>query len=270
MSLPGNESDGTEAVGTDVTTSRRFPSPGLEDHFGAEVANRYDDDGEIFSPEVIDPTVDFLASLCEDGRALEFGIGTGRIAIPLTRRGIEVAGIDLSEAMIARLDSKVENGDRIESIIGDFATTTVPGRFALVYLVFNTIMNLTTQRQQVDCFVNAAAHLDPGGYFVIEVMVPALRRLPPGQNVHPFEVSDTHWGLDEYDIVAQGLVSHHLQETESGLVRSSVPFRYVWPSELDLMAELAGMRPVGRWADWSRNPFTDDSTSHVSVWQRGS
>ena len=262
-----NRSDGTDPVVDETAPSRHPQSSILEDHFGEEVAARYDDDdSERFRSEAIDPTVEFLASYCAGGKALEFGIGTGRIALPLSLRGIEVTGIDLSRAMVARLESK-PGGDQIESIIGDFSATQAEGRFDLVYLVFNTIMNLTSQRRQVDCFKNAAAHLEPGGHFVVEVMVPALRRLPPGQTIHPFEVSDAHWGLDEYDTVRQGLVSHHLQETEEGLVRSSVPFRYVWPSEMDLMAELAGLSLVGRWADWNRDPFTEHSTAHVSVWR---
>lgn len=267
MPLPGQESDGTETVVENMTPSRRPLSSNLEDHFGDEVAARYDDDGEMFEPELIVSTVDFLASFCDGGRALEFGIGTGRVAIPLSQRGIELSGIDLSSAMLSVLESK-EGADQIETVIGDFATTRLPGRFDLVYLIFNTIMNLTSQRQQVDCFENASSHLEPGGHFVIEVMVPALRRLPPGQNIHPFDVSDSHWGFDEYDVVEQGLISHHLNRTEEGLVRASVPFRYVWPSELDLMAEIAGMSLVGRWADWNREPFTEASESHVSVWRR--
>lgn len=268
--LPSKGRDGTESVANEATASRHPRFPEVEDHFGEEVARRYDDaDSEMFRPDVIDATVEFLASFCNGGRALEFGIGTGRIAIPLSRHGIQVTGIDLSPAMIAQLESKLDGG-QIETLVGDFATTKTHRSFDLVYLVYNTIMNLTCQSQQVECFRNAASHLAPGGHFVVEVMVPALRQLPPGQTVHPFEVSDMYWGLDEYDTISQRLVSHHLQQTEDGCVRSSVPFRYVWPSELDLMANLAGMIPVERWADWNRNPFTEESTSHVSVWRRTS
>jgi SAM-dependent methyltransferase len=240
-----------------------------EDHFGEEVAARYDESSaELFAPAVLDPMVNFLAGLAGRGAALELGIGTGRVALPLARRGVPVHGIDLSAAMVARLRAK-PGADPIGVTIGDFATTTVPGRFTVAYLVFNTINNLTTQDEQVACFQNVAAHLEPGGCFVIEVGVPQLQRLPPGETVRAFALTPTHLGFDEYDVASQGLVSHHYFRVGDGrLERSSVPFRYVWPSELDLMARLAGMRPRERWGGWRREPFTSDSVSHVSVWEK--
>jgi SAM-dependent methyltransferase len=240
-----------------------------EDHFGEPVAETYDEySGEMFRPEAVDPVVDFLVELAGDGAALELGIGTGRIALPLAARGVPVHGIDLSEAMVAKLRAK-PGGDRIPVTIGDFATMRVDGTFTLAYLVFNTIGNLTTQDEQVACFENVAAHLEPGGCFVIEVGVPDLQRLPPGERFVVFHVGDTHVGIDEYDVMNQGLVSHHLQRTEGGTYeRPSGPFRYVWPAELDLMARIAGLRRRKRWAGWKREPFTSESTKHVSVWEK--
>jgi SAM-dependent methyltransferase len=237
-------------------------------YFDEPVAARYDtSSGDRFDPAVLGPTVDFLAALAGDGAALELGIGTGRVALPLSERGVRVAGIDLSEAMVARLRAKA-GGDAVEVAIGDFAVTRVPGAFRLAYLVFNTIGNLTTQDAQVACFRNAADHLEPGGCFVIEVGVPQLQRLPPGERFQPFDVSPGHLGFDEFDVVTQGLTSHHYFLDGDRVRAMSVPFRYVWPSELDLMARLAGMRLRERWADWSREPFTADSRSHVSVWEK--
>ena len=239
-----------------------------EDYFGEEVAARYDaSSGEEFDPAVIEATVDFLAELAGDGAALELAIGTGRIALPLSQRGVRVAGIDLSEAMVAHLRAK-PGGDEIGVAIGDFATTRVEGTFRLAYLVFNTINNLTTQDEQVVCFENAAAHLEPGGCFVIEVSVPRLRLLPPGQRFVPFDVSDDHIGIDEYNPLNQGLVSHHLSLVDGRWKRRSIPFRYVWPAELDLMARIAGLRLRERWEDWRRTPFTAESRKHVSLWER--
>jgi SAM-dependent methyltransferase len=239
-----------------------------EDHFGERVAERYDETtADMFDPGVVDPVVDFLAELAGDGAALEFGIGTGRIALPLARRGVPVHGIDLSVAMVAKLRAK-PGAEQIGVTIGDFATTTVEGRFAVAYLVFNTINNLTTQDGQVACFENVAAHLEPGGCFVVEVGVPALQRLPQGETVRPFTVTPTRLGFDEYDVVSQGLISHHYWIADDKLEALSVPFRYIWPSELDLMARIAGMRLRERWSGWKREPFTSESTKHVSVWQK--
>jgi SAM-dependent methyltransferase len=238
------------------------------DHFGEQVAARYDESAaEMFDPAVVDPVVDFLADLAGDGAALELGIGTGRIALPLARRGVRVHGIDLSEAMVARLRAK-PGAERIGVTVGDFATTTVEGRFALAYLVFNTIGNLTTQDAQVACFQNAAAHLEPGGCFVIETGVPQLQRLPPGETVRAFALTPTHLGFDEYDVASQGLISHHYSIVDGHWEVSSLPFRYAWPAELDLMARLAGMTLRERWGGWRREPFTGDSTMHVSVWEK--
>ena len=236
-------------------------------YFDERFAARYDESSsEMFAREAVEPAVDFLAALAGEGRALELGIGTGRIALPLVRRAVEVHGIDLSRAMVARLREK-PGGEGIPVAIGDFATTRADGAFSLAYLVFNTINNLTTQKEQVACFRNVAAHLEPGGRFVIEVGVPELRRLPPGETMHVFDASEGHWGIDEYDLVNQGLVSHHFSVVDGAIERVSMPFRYVWPSELDLMAELAGMRLRERWSGWKREPFTDESRKHVSVWE---
>jgi SAM-dependent methyltransferase len=239
-----------------------------EDHFGERVAERYDEDeAEMFDPEVVEPVVDFLAELAGDGAVLELGIGTGRIAIPLAQRGVQVHGVDLSEAMVARLRAK-PGAEKIEITIGDFATTSIEGTFSLAYLVFNTIGNLTSQDEQVACFQNVAAHLEPGGRFVIETGVPGLRRLSPGETFRLFDVSDTHLGIDEYDAVSQRLVSHHYNRRLDGsFEHSSLPLRFVWPAELDLMARLAGMTLLERWGGWKREPFTSESTKHVSVWE---
>jgi SAM-dependent methyltransferase len=237
-------------------------------YFGEPVAARYDEScAEMFGAGAVDPVVDFLVELAGSGRALELGIGTGRIALPLAQRGVPVHGIDLSEAMVARLRAK-PGGDDIGVTIGDFATTKVDGSFSLAYLVFNTIGNLTTQEAQVACFRNAAAHLVSGGCFVIEVGMPELQRLPPGEAFHVVRASEDHWGIDEYDVAKQGLISHHFERVDGRVELSSMPFRYVWPSELDLMAELAGMRLRERWGGWEREPFTSESRKHVSVWEK--
>src|SRR5439155_6018660 len=217
--------------------------------------------------DVVDPIVAFLADLAREGAALELGIGTGRIALPLAQRGVRVHGIDLSEAMVGRLRAK-PGAEQIGVTIGDFATATVEATFSVAYLVANTIMNLTTQDEQVACFQNVAAQLEPGGCFVVEVLMPRLRRLPPGERFQPFDVSPTHLGFDEYDVARQRLVSHHYWIADGRVDVFSPPFRYVWPSELDLMARLAGMTLRGRWSGWKREPFTSDSTKHVSVWEK--
>ena len=240
-----------------------------EDYFGEAVAARFDERYAYQAdPSVVDPIVAFLVELAGDGDALELGIGTGRIALPLAERGVRVHGIDLSEAMVARLQAK-PGAEQIGVTVGDFASTAVDGAFSVAYLVANTIMNLTTQEEQVACFRNAAAHLEPGGCFVIEVLVPGLRRLPPGERLQPFDVTPTHLGFDEYDVARQGLVSHHYWITGDKVEVFSPPFRYVWPAELDLMARLAGMTLRERWGGWQREPFTSESTIHVSVWEKG-
>jgi SAM-dependent methyltransferase len=237
-------------------------------YFDERVAARYDESSaEMFDPAVVDPVVDFLVELAGSGRALELGIGTGRIALPLAERGVPVHGIELSKAMAAKLRAK-PGGEGIGVAIGDFATTTVDGTFSVAYLVFNTIMNLTTQAAQVACFRNVAAHLESGGCFVIEVGVPSLRLLPPGETLHAFHASETHWGIDEFDVATQGLTSHHFEIVDGKVERNSIPFRYAWPAELDLMAELAGLRLRERWSGWKREPFTSDSRKHVSVWEK--
>jgi SAM-dependent methyltransferase len=241
-------------------------------YFDSRVAATYDETAaELFDPAVVEPTVDFLVELAGTGRALELGIGTGRIALPLAARGVPVHGIELSRAMTERLHEK-PGGKGIGVTIGDFATAKVDplvdGTFRVAYLVRNTIMNLTTQAAQVACFRNVAAHLAPGGCFVIEVIVPGLQRLPPGETFQVFHVSDSHWGIDEYDVANQGLISHHLRIIDGRLDRQSIPFRYAWPAELDLMAQVAGMRLRDRWAGWKREPFTSDSRQHVSVWEK--
>jgi hypothetical protein len=236
------------------------------DYFGESVAATYDDHlGTKSDPAELTRTVDVLAELAGDGAALELAIGTGRVAIPLHARGVPVHGVDLSDAMLARLRSKPDAAG-IEITVGDMAHVRVPGAFRVVYLVFNTLMNLTDQGEQVACFETAAAHLEPGGAFVVEVMVPELQRLPPGERFRPFDVSDGHLGFDEYDVVTQGLVSHHWTVRDDGVHVGAIPFRYVWPAELDLMARIAGLRLRDRWAGWDRSPFTAESGSHVSVW----
>jgi len=241
---------------------------GSDGYFDERVAARYDADAaDMFEPATLDPAVDFLAGIAGDGPALELGIGTGRIALPLVERGVPVHGIELSRAMAARLRNK-PGGDSIELTIGDFVTTTVDATFSVAFVVFNTIMNLTTQEAQVACFRNVATHLQPGGCFVVEVMVPELRRLPPGETFRAFHGSESSWGIDEYDVATQGLVSHHLEIVDGDLERTSMPFRYVWPAELDLMAQLAGMRLRERWAGWAREPFTNERRAHVSVWEK--
>jgi SAM-dependent methyltransferase len=237
-------------------------------YFDERVAARYDEsDPEMFAPQVVEPVVDFLAAIAGNGPVLELGIGTGRIALPLARRGVQVHGIELSRAMVTRLREK-PGGEDIEVTIGDFSTTAVQGSFSLAYLVYNTIMNLTSQAAQVACFRNVAAHLQPGGTFVIEVGVPALQRLPVGESFHVFHGGDDSWGIDEYDVASQALTSHHIGVVDGRLERTSIPFRYVWPSELDLMAQLAGMSLRERWSGWKREPFTNESRRHVSVWEK--
>ena len=239
-----------------------------EGFFGEDIASTYDErSAEMFRSEVVDPAVDLLAELAGEGRALELAIGTGRIAVPLAARGIPVAGIDDSEAMVARLRAK-PGGPDVEVAIGDMTTTRVAGEFSLVYLVFNTIQNLVTQDAQVACFENAAAHLSRGGRFVIETGVPGLQRLPLGQTIIPFRADPEGLGFDVYDVVTQRFSSQHYLFTDGGIRARPVEFRYVWPAELDLMARIAGLSLEYRWSNWQREPFTAVSRSHVSVWQK--
>ncbi|UXY37106.1 class I SAM-dependent methyltransferase [Streptomyces albidocamelliae] len=238
-------------------------------YFGEAVAARYDESSaEMFADDVVEPVAGFLAGLAGDGgRALEFGVGTGRIALPLARRGVEVHGIELSRAMLRRLRDK-PGGDAIGVTVGDFASAKVDGVFSVAYLVYNTIMNLTSQDAQVDCFRNAAEHLAPGGCFVVEVGVPDLRRLPPGQDAVPFRVDGGRLGFDLYDVATQSMSSHHVEVVDGRGRYLEIPFRYVWPAELDLMARIAGLRLRERWDGWTREPFTGDSRQHVSVWEK--
>jgi SAM-dependent methyltransferase len=248
--------------------NKEQPMDNEDGYFDERTAARYDEQSaDMFEPGAVDPVVEVLAKLAGGGRALELGIGTGRIALPLARRGVPVHGIELSRAMAARLRAK-PGGEAIGVTIGDFARTTLDQRFTLAYLVRNTITNLTTQGEQVDCFRNVAAHLEPGGYFVIEVYIPELQRLPPGETIHTFTKTATHLGFEEYDVAAQLAVSHHYWLIDGRIETFSSPHRYVWPSELDLMAQMAGMSLRERWSGWNREPFTSDSRSHVSVWER--
>jgi SAM-dependent methyltransferase len=237
-------------------------------YFDERAAARYDEQSvDMFEPGAVDPVVEVLAKLAGGGRALELGIGTGRIALPLAQRGVPVHGIELSRAMVERLRAK-PGGEAIGVTIGDFATTKVDGTFSIVYLVFNTIMNLTTQEAQVACFRNVAAHLEPGGCFVIEVRVPELRRLPAGQGVLPWHVGPDHWVLYSYDVATQAMRGHYVEFVDGRGEYSTIPFRYVWPAELDLMAQLAGLRLRDRWGGWAGEAFTSDSRKHVSIWEK--
>lgn len=235
--------------------------------FDDAVARTYDDDHVgRFAPDVLGPTVDVLAELADGGRALELAVGTGRVALPLAERGVDVAGIELSRAMVDQMAAK-PGADRVPVVIGDMATARVDGPFSLVFLVYSTITNLLTQDAQAACFANAAAHLGPGGRFVVEVGVPALRRMPPGSNLVAHDASERHLGVDELDVVTQRMTCHHtyVRDGRAGVFRSE--HRYAWPAELDLMARLAGMALEHRWSDWHRRPFLADSTSHISVWR---
>jgi SAM-dependent methyltransferase len=238
------------------------------DVWGIDTAQRYDTPGVgMFASEVLGPTVDRLAELAGDGRALELAIGTGRVAVPLAERGVPVTGIELSMPMVDRLRTKADDRT-IPVVVGDMATARAPGEYAVVYLVYNTISNLLTQDEQVACFRNAARHLRPGGRFVIELWVPELRRLPPGQQATVFQAEPGYVGLDTYDVVHQRVVSHHFhfgEDEHAELFRS--PHRYIWPSELDLMAQLAGLGLESRHADWTGAEFTAESRSHVSVYR---
>ena len=239
-----------------------------EEIWDDDAAGRYDTPGTgMFAPEVLGPTVDRLVELAGDGRALELAIGTGRVAVPLAERGVPVAGIELSTPMVDRLRTKVDD-QQIPVTVGDMAVTRAPGEYTLVYLVFNTISNLLTQAEQVACFRNAARHLAPAGCFVVELWVPELRRLPPGQEAVVWHSEPGYIGLDTYDLLAQQVVSHHFRfgdSRQAQLFRS--PHRYIWPAELDLMALIAGFELESRHADWSGTEFTAESRSHVSVYR---
>ena len=234
----------------------------------ADAARRYDTPGTgMFAPDVVGPAVDRLAVLAGGGRALEFAIGTGRIGVPLAERGVPVTGIELSRPMIEQLRTKAGEAT-IPVIVGDMAVAVAPGTYSLVYLVFNTISNLLTQDEQVACFRNAARHLEPGGRFVIELWVPELRTLPPGQQATVFTSEPGYIGLDTFDVLRQRIVSHHFRfgnGRNAELFRS--PHRYIWPSELDLMGRLAGFELESRHADWTGAEFTAESRSHVSVYR---
>ena len=246
---------------------REAASMTSSDLWDAETAASYDETSAfMFTPDVLDPAVELLTDLAGDGAALEFAIGTGRVAIPLAERGVPVSGVELSQPMVDRLHAKRPD---IPVVVGDMATSTVPGEFSLVYVVWNSIGNLRTQAEQVACFRNAARHLAPGGRFVVELWVPGIRRFPPGQAAVPFHVGRHHVGFDTYDMTTQQGTSHHYRRTADGSVTyGSSNFRYIWPAECDLMAQLAGMELESRAADWRGSPFTNDSESHVSVWRR--
>ena len=237
--------------------------------WNSDAARTYDTPGTgMFSPEVLGPTVSRLAELADGGRALEFAIGTGRVAVPLLERGVPVVGIELSQPMVDQLRTKRDEIS-LPVVQGDMASATAPGTYSLVYLVYNTISNLLTQGEQVACFRNAARHLGPGGRFVIELWVPELRKLPPGQDAVVFATEPGYIGLDTYDVLNQRVVSHHFRFDEDGTTRlSRTPHRYIWPSELDLMAQISGFSLESRHADWNGSPFTADSRSHVSVYRR--
>lgn len=236
-----------------------------ENYFDEAVAATYDDDE--LDPAMLELTVDFLVGQARGGDVLELGIGTGRVALPLAGRGVPVCGIDLSAPMVERLRAKPGGAD-IEVVLGDFAQAKVDGSFRLAYLVFNTITNLTSQEEQIACFTNVADHLEPGGRFVVEVFVPLLQRLPPGETTRIFHRDEHGLSYDEYHVATQEMYSHHYTFDGETYRRTSIPFRYVWPAELDLMARIAGLQLVERWGDWGRAPFTAESPYHVSVWEK--
>ncbi|AXX30531.1 class I SAM-dependent methyltransferase [Actinosynnema pretiosum subsp. pretiosum] len=243
----------------------RQNTPDEDGYFGEAVAAHYDAPGPP-GPEVV-AAVDVLAELAAGGRVLEFAIGTGRIALPLAERGVEVAGIELSRAMLARLRAK-PGGDALECVVGDFSSTRVAGEFSLVYLVYNTIQNVTTQDGQVETFRNAAAHLAPGGRFLVENVLPNLRELPRGRTDAPFDSGPDTWAFSRYDIATQSMSNNRFTVRDGRATVSTIPFRYVWPAELDLMARIAGLRLEHRWTDWDRSPFHHESRKHVSVWRK--
>jgi|SRR6266851_4328945 len=239
-----------------------------QNQFVGPIAEGYDlGSPEMYEPALLNATTDFLAAEARGGRALEFGIGTGRVALPLSKDGVEVHGIDISADMINQLRHK-PGSEAIAAIVGDFAETVAPGVFSLVYVVYNSISNLLEQSEWVQTFSNAARHLGPGGRFVVELWIPDLRRFPPGATALPFDLSPTHLGFDTIDTAAQRGVSHHYFVVEGHVARFDSPYRYAWPAELDLMAQIAGLTLRDRWADWDRSPFTSESAKHISVWER--
>ena len=235
--------------------------------FDAAVAATYDERHGGSGTDDVRKAVQLLKELANGGDVLEFAIGTGRVALPLQDMGVKVGGIELSRAMVDQLRRK-ESGQPIDVAIGDMSSTRVDGAFSLVYLVYNTIDNLITQDAQMACFANAAAHLKTGGRFLIETLVPPIQKVPFGETKLAFECSPTHWGIDEFDVVSQTYTSHHIHLEGEHARQISVPFRYAWPAEFDLMARAAGMVLEHRWSDWDRSPFTATSHRHVSVWRR--
>jgi SAM-dependent methyltransferase len=252
-----------------VQPAREAHAVTSSDVWSAEEAERYDETSAyMYKTSTLVPAVDFLANLAGAGPALEFAIGTGRVAIPLIDRGVAVSGVELSPAMVDQLEKK---GRDVPVIVGDMATSTVPGQFSLVYLVWNGLGNIRTQPEQVACFQNAARHLAPGGRFVIELWVPSIRRLPPGQAGAFFHIGEHHVGFDTYDMATQQGTSHHYRRSDDGRATYAASrFRYLWPAECDLMAQIAGMDLEMRAADWNGSPFTSESESHVSVWRKPS
>ena len=237
--------------------------------WGRDIAERYDaTSAAMFDPAVLDPAVDLLAELADGARALEFAVGTGRVALPLSERGVEVSGIELSPHMVEKLREK-PGGERVEVTVGDMMSTRLEGGFRLVYLVWNSIMNVTTQDEHVAVFENAAAHLEPGGLFVLEVLVPQLRRLPHGELGRVFAMSEDHVGIETFeDVAGQISWSHHWTRVGDHFVNSSAPYRYVWPAELDLMARIAGLRLRDRWSSWNRDPFPGNGVDQIVVYER--
>lgn len=236
--------------------------------FDSEMARSYDTDSlDMSTPDVLGPTTEFLAQLANGGAVLEFAIGTGRVAIPLSAKGCDVSGIEISEPMVDQMRIK-PGSQKIRVAMGDMATTRIEGSFTLVYLVYNTIGNLLTQDAQVACFENAAEHLESGGHFVIEMFVPEIRRLPEGETLILFDRSPDHIGIDEYDVASQTLVSHHYRLRDGLTEKFEVAQRYAWPAEFDLMARIAGLSLVERWSNWEREPFAGESRAHISVWRK--
>lgn len=235
-------------------------------------AEQYDDDNaSVSTPEALDPMLNVLVDLAGTGRVLEFASGTGRVTVPLSRGGVDVAGIELSPHMTTKLHEKI-SAERVPVVVGDMATATAPdaGDYSLVFLVFNTISNLRTQAEQVECFRNAARHLRPGGRFLIELWVPQLQRMAPGMQLAPMHFEDNgHLVFDTYDLATQECTSHHYRPQADGSARYGMGrFRYIWPPECDLMAQVAGLEFESRWAGWDRSPFSSSDPSHVSVWRK--